>query len=147
MELLIDQTSPNQQNKDEIKNISSDNLFILYYLFYCLVTHSTLPVCPPPAQVSTGAGAGGGVSAPPGGDLPAPAAGAPEQRSPEGCPVLATVQQQQPQLRLGPALQLFHALLPIDAQPRGLEQEHGQYRLLLGLLVHHYCSVRCRRVL
>lgn len=120
-----------------------------YILFPCLVTHSTLPVCPPPASVSTGAGTGGGVSAPPGGDLPAPAAGAPEQRSPEGRAVLVTVQQQQsePQLRLGPALQLLHTLLPIDAQPRGLEQEHGQYHLLLGPLVHHCCSVGRRLVL
>lgn len=108
----------------------------------CFAAHSTRPVCPRPAPVSAAAGPGGGVSAPPGGDLRAPAAGAPEQRPPEGRLVLATVQQQQsePQLRLRPALQLLHALLPVNAQPRSLEQEHGrcQYQPLPGplLLLH-----------
>lgn len=81
-----------------------------------------------PASVSAGEGTGGGVSATTGGNLPAPSGGAPQQRSPKGRPVLAPVQSQQPQpqLRLGTALQLLHALLPVNAQPQHLEQEHGQ---------------------
>lgn len=81
-----------------------------------------------PASVSAGEGTAGGVSATTGGNLPAPSAGAPEQRSPKGRPVLALVQQQQsqPQLQLGPALQLLHALLPVDTHSHCLEQEHGQ---------------------
>ena len=37
--------------------------------------------------------------------------------APQGRPVLALLQPQQPRLRLGAALQLLHALLPVDAQP------------------------------
>lgn len=135
----MDQISPNRDRKPLLKTPFP---ICFQHIIAWQLTPPTR-VCPLPASVPAGAGPGGGASAPPGGDLPAPAAGAPEQRSHEGRLVLVAVQQQQPesQLWLRPTLQLLHALLPIHAQPRRLEQEHGQYGLL------HCCSARRRLVL
>lgn len=68
-------------------------------------------------------GTGGGVPASAGRDLSAPAAGAPEQGSAEGRPLLTLFQPQQlqPQFGFRPALQLLHALLPFDAKSGALE--------------------------
>lgn len=80
-----------------------------------------------PAQGPVVSGPGGEVPPAAGRDLPAPAAGVPQQRPEEGGrPVQLLLQPQQPQLGLGPALQLLHALLPVHAQPQRLEPEQGQ---------------------
>lgn len=97
------------------------------------------------APGSAAAGPGGGAPGAPGPDLPAPPAGAGEQRPAEGRPVLAPVQQQQPQLRT--ALQLLHAVVPVHAAPDQLE--HGQQptkQHRLHVLVHHARPVRVRDV-
>lgn len=99
----------------------------------------TLVVCVGAAPGSAGSRAGRGVSGTAPRDLPAPPDEPPEQRPPERCPAL--VQSQQPQL--GPALQLLHAAVPLDAHPTQPEQQRRQH---VRLELHHAHPVGGRDV-